>query len=232
MTQGGYGATRRRSPTGLAVVVALHGAALVALFAAKGPMVDRTPDRNPQIIDVPIEPPPPPEVPDQPPPPEMPSQIDIVSPRVPPPLPQPGPTVDNTPTPDVPSPPLPPGPDIALTRPVPSPLPPPPLPDRPAPPVRVDARLDPRYAAALQPDYPSSEVRAEREGSVTIRVAIGRDGRVSAAECVRATTDAFCEATRDQALRRWRFKPATEDGRPIESSKTMTVRFELESLRA
>ena len=46
-------------------------------------------------------------------------------------------------------------------------------------------------------------------------------------EKVRATSDAFFRATEQQALRHWRFKPATLDGKPIESRTTMTVRFRL-----
>jgi len=44
-----------------------------------------------------------------------------------------------------------------------------------------------------------------------------------------ATDAAFFEATRTQALRHWRFQPATRDGIPVESWRTMTVKFKLES---
>jgi protein TonB len=93
-------------------------------------------------------------------------------------------------------------------------------------PVRVEAQMDRR--SELQPPYPASEERAEREGSVTVRLTIGPDGRVKAAEKVRATSDAFFTATQRHALRSWRFKPATVDGKPVESVKVMTVHFRLE----
>ena len=64
---------------------------------------------------------------------------------------------------------------------------------------------------------------------VKIRVLIGVDGRVKAAESVSATSDAFFEATRRQALSKWRFKPATRGGIPQESWKTMSVRFEIKN---
>lgn len=98
-----------------------------------------------------------------------------------------------------------------------------------APPVLVEARVDPRYAGDLQPQYPAGERRAEREGTATVRVTIGRDGRVTGAECVRATSEEFCRVTRAQALAKWRFTPATRDGAAVETSQVMTVRFELES---
>jgi protein TonB len=107
--------------------------------------------------------------------------------------------------------------------PVPLPLPTPqPVPD----PVRVEARLDPR--SELQPPYPASEQRAENEGSVTVRITIGADGRVKQVEKVKATSDAFFKATEQQALRHWRYKPATLDGRPVESRTSVTVRFRLD----
>lgn len=101
-------------------------------------------------------------------------------------------------------------------------------PPKPAP-VFVDAKVDPRYAAQFQPLYPSRERFAENEGRVTVRVLIGTDGRVKAVERQFATGDAFFDATRDRALRYWRFRPATRDGVAVEAWREMTVRFELES---
>lgn len=98
-------------------------------------------------------------------------------------------------------------------------------PPKPAP-VIVGATPDPR--ATFQPDYPPSERRAGTEGAVTVRVLVGTDGRVKSVERVDAASDAFYEATRRQALNRWRFRPATRDGVPYETWRTMTVRFVLE----
>lgn len=94
-------------------------------------------------------------------------------------------------------------------------------------PVFRAARPNPRYADALQPGYPPGMIREEREGVVTVRILVGTDGRVKALEPVRADAPAFLEATRKQALAKWRFLPATRDGAPVESWREMTVRFEL-----
>lgn len=101
----------------------------------------------------------------------------------------------------------------------PTPLPLPPL---------VAATQDSRFAAAFQPDYPASELRAERNGEVSIRVLIGTDGRVKAVEQRSATSPAFFEATKRQALGKWRFKPASRGGVPQESWKVMNVRFNIQ----
>lgn len=102
------------------------------------------------------------------------------------------------------------------------------------PPVGLDpifrgAQINPRYAGALQPVYPPGMIREEREGVVTVRILVGTDGRVKALEAVRADAPAFLEATRKQAISKWRFLPATRDGEPVESWREMTVRFELPS---
>ena len=96
-----------------------------------------------------------------------------------------------------------------------------PIPD----PVRVEARFDDRYADALQPPYPPSEQRAQRDGLVRLRVTIGTDGRVKAVERISATSDAFWGMAERHARTRWRFRPATVDGRPVESQKMMTLHF-------
>jgi protein TonB len=102
--------------------------------------------------------------------------------------------------------------------------------EAPPPPVRRGAELDPRFASAVQPQYPIAEQRAGRGGTVVIRVTIGPDGRVRAAERMSATSDAFWAAAERQALTRWRFRPATVDGRPVESSRVMTIHFRIEDV--
>jgi len=117
---------------------------------------------------------------------------------------------------DKPVPPLPPLPETGPTF---VPEPPPPLPPL------LRAEQDPRFAGDFQPAYPAAELRAQRDGVVQIKVLIGVDGRVKAAQSVSATSDAFFEATRRQALSKWRFKPATRGGIPEESWKLLSVRF-------
>lgn len=95
------------------------------------------------------------------------------------------------------------------------------------PPVRREAMI---LSANLQPPYPAAEQRLERGGTVRLRVQVGPDGRVISVERISATSDAFWAATQRHALARWRFRPATLDGRPVESSKVMTVTFRIEDI--
>ena len=92
-------------------------------------------------------------------------------------------------------------------------------------PVFVAAALDMRATRDLQPPYPAALQRAEIEGSVTVSLRIGTDGRVIEVTLVRADDPGFFAATRDWALRHWRFRPATRDGVPVTGTLTKTVRF-------
>lgn len=207
---------RRLNPASLGAAVAINGGVLAALFLAAPEIL-----QGPRPVDPPIDTY---NVPPDPPPPEVTKKkververLPIVVPKQPVVLPSKDPaftdTTDRFPSTDAhPDP----GPAAEPTR-------------EPIPPVLVDAKLDQRFADRFQPTYPSSELRASREGAVTVKVLIGMDGRVKAVEPVRADSAAFLDATRRQALGNWRFTPATRDGIPVESWRTMTVRFQLSS---
>jgi periplasmic protein TonB len=216
MTDAGFFAQKQGSPSSLALVILLHAAVLAAVIMIKGPqfIIQRAPPTILESYPVDQDPPPvPPPQPRQ----EQPTRIDRV------------PTIIRTPQdPHIVTPPwTPPRPPETGTGTVITPPPPPPL---PPPAIRRGAELDPRYAGELQPPYPAAEIRAQREGTVRIRVTIGADGRVKAVARVQATSDAFWAVAERQALNRWRFRPATVDGRPVEDSKVMTLHFRLVDL--
>jgi periplasmic protein TonB len=94
-------------------------------------------------------------------------------------------------------------------------------------PVLTDAVPLPRAAGDFQPPYPPQLLRTNVEGRAVVRVLIGTDGRVKQVAIISADDPLFADATERQALRKWRFKPATRDGQPVESWKQMTVRFEI-----
>lgn len=214
MTEAGFFAQRRNSPSGLALVILLHAALLAAVIMIKGPQFIR--DHHSIIVDsYPVDPVPPP---DHPPPrpqhPQQPTHIDEVHQII-----DTQTTTQTVATTDDPrQPPLDTG--TIVTPPA----------DPPVPaPVRRGAELDPRYAGELQPPYPAAEQRAQREGRVQVRVTIAPSGRVSAVTRLMATSDAFWRVTEQQALNHWRFRPATVDGRPVEGSKVMTLIFRIEN---
>ena len=226
MAEAGFLDRKPIRPGAAATVILLHGAAVAALLLIKNPEVVRRTFTHTEVVNVDVEPPPP-----QPPRPQPKDPLIQETFVTTPPIPSPLPPRFVVP----PSPPSPPPDPGALSGPRPSPgtayVPPsPPLdPPRPPEPVREPVRTEARLASGeLQPPYPASEQRLEREGRVVIRVTIGPDGRVRAAQKVSATSDAFWRVTERQALSRWRFKPATVDGRPVQASKVLSVRFRLD----
>ncbi|MGB5076010.1 MAG: energy transducer TonB [Sphingorhabdus sp.] len=93
--------------------------------------------------------------------------------------------------------------------------------------IFTGAARDPKFARAFQPQYPIAMLRQEIEGSVTVRILIGTDGRVRQVQTLQATDPEFARATERQARKAWRFKPAMRNGLAVEDWLTMTVRFDI-----
>lgn len=211
----GYLDRKSSRPGSLTLALAIHGGVLAAILLAKPTLFIPQPD-DPTVfrpIYVPVPPPPRPETPKQERRPAQPNPD-------PQPVPQ-DPPIDSSQslnggvTDYPPAPPLPPAPPTTPTF------------DPPSP-VLTTASFDRRYLGDLQPAYPPYLERLEKEGTVTVRVQIGTDGRVLAVELVRADDPGFFAATRDWAMRKWRFKPATRDGAPVTGWLTETVRFQIQ----
>lgn len=213
-----YGKTGIK-PGALSVAIGLNGAVIAALMFASPEIVTRFVEPEPMItenIPLPIDPPPIPK-------PKLDTKVETRTPN-PPPAERPF-TVDSV-KPDPggytqPSGPT--GMDGGVTGGTGTVIEPPYVPPHVA--VVTGVQLDPSYARFFQPAYPGSEMRAGREGRVTVRVLVGTDGRVKQVELVSAASDLFFEATKRQALSKWRFKPATRDGVPEEGWRTMSVSF-------
>ncbi|HEX8300307.1 TonB family protein [Sphingomonas sp.] len=210
-----------RSPRSLSLAgaLAINGLVIAGLLSFVPDIVPKPPVTALETTNVPIDPPPPPKPIEKPVIEQTPQQID---PYIPPVLIRQieRPVIAGTDILPTEAPPVGPVTNPGPTNVIEAPKPLPAL---------IGAQQDPRFARDFQPDYPAPELRAQRDGKVAVRVLIGADGRVKAVEQLSATSSAFFEATRRQALAKWRFKPATRGGVPEESWKTMTVRFELKN---
>lgn len=215
-----YDRSRRVQPGSLAVALAINAAVLGAVLLAPPEIFKPKPPTVLTGINIPLPPPPPPNDPVQPkaqadPTPDpKPVIIDpIVTTRN-------DPVIALTGTTAIPSGPVGEGNGangggVAIDPPAP-------------PPVFVDPEIDRRFADGFQPQYPPRERQLERDGSVVLRVLVGIDGRVKQVERQSATSDDFFNETRRTALAKWRFRPATRNGEPIERWKTMRVTFRLD----
>jgi periplasmic protein TonB len=222
MQTNGFLAKPTHSPTSFGLAFVVTGAGLAALLLAKPYIVEKLLDPPLVVKSLPLPPPPPVRTPEVKQPVVRNTPMMIPQPRVP-----------DTSTPRVPDRSdftFPPGPTGGDVGPPVTPVVPriePVTPPVPVP-VIIGSQYDTRYLRDQQPPYPAALQREEVEGSVTVRVHIGVDGRVTAIDPVRADHEDFFTATRNWALRHWRFKPATRDGVPIESTRTMSVRFNIQ----
>ena len=115
-----------------------------------------------------------------------------------------------------PPPPAPPAPPPAVK------VAPPPPPPPPTPPVATTSH------AVTADDYPPVSIRLQEQGKVAIKYLVKEDGTVG--DCNVTTTsgkarldDAACTMVK----RRWKFKPATQDGKSVAEFLTAEVIFQL-----
>lgn len=198
---------------GNTVVVLVHALVFAALMA---PSNWEPPAPAPRTdVVVPMLTPPRPLPPVVPPPPQPPVQQPRVAPTpVPTPRVDPTPVVDTAPVMDI-------GTEIAL-------------PSDDAGPV-VDS-FDPgpppletlAYDVSPAPRYPRQALRSGAEGTVLLKVLVDEQGRPQDVAIERSSGHRLLDqAARDQVLARWRFHPATREGRAIAAYALVPIAFTL-----
>jgi len=87
----------------------------------------------------------------------------------------------------------------------------------------------PRSTWVTAEDYPDAALRAEEQGSVTVKLAIDRSGEVASCDVVRSSGSATLDsATCRTVRRRARYQPAVDGaGQPIAAVDNHTVRWSL-----
>jgi protein TonB len=202
------------------LIIGAHVAAVAVAMSAKF-AIEQTQAPTPTYVEnIPL-----PEVPPEPVLPKQDSNVATPksSPYVPPvSLPRPpiaGPDIGTTTQPNIPS-----GTAVGTDMPATPVL-------RPLPPLIEPVRLGPRLATPsteLRPPYPSSKLDSEEEAALRLRLSIDERGRVIEVEPVGSVDAAFFNAARRHLIAKWRYQPATVDGRAIASTTVITLRFELE----
>lgn len=206
----------RRTWTSIILVGILHiffayalisGLAIKAVKVITGPL---------ETVNIEEQAPPPEEAPPPPP------KLEDIPPYVPPPDVQieaaaaPPPTITAQSTISTPEPPR-----------VVAPPPPEPVRAAPSPPQPIA-----RTFVVSEDDYPDASRRAGEEGVTGIRVTIGVDGRVSSCAVTRSSGFTRLDERACQiAQRRWRFKPATDNGQPVEATIARNYRWQLKEER-
>ena len=86
----------------------------------------------------------------------------------------------------------------------------------------------PRRNHSPQPRYPPEALAAGVTGRVLLRIRVGVEGRVTAVHVFRSSGVRSLDQAALEAVRRWRFEPATERGRAVASQAIVPVRFRIE----
>ncbi|HEY4144897.1 TonB family protein [Pinirhizobacter sp.] len=197
----------------LSASIALNIAALIAVIRPMAPEFVETVKRVAQPIIVTWTNPPPEVKPapamDIPPPPVH----HTVAKHIPAPTPTPSPTVIDEPSANaVPVTAAPPVPSAAADA---------------APSAPVEATL--AYMQAPAPAYPSAARRMHMQGTVVLRVLVDIDGKPL--QVVVESSSGHVEldrAAQNQVLSKWRFQPATAQGRPTQAWARIPVTFDLQ----
>ena len=90
------------------------------------------------------------------------------------------------------------------------------------------AKEPPVPVRTVAPTYPQ-ELRSQGvNGLVMVTCTINEKGDVSEATVSKSSNEKFDEYATD-AVKKWKFKPAREDGTPVSVNVTITIKFVIES---
>ena len=81
---------------------------------------------------------------------------------------------------------------------------------------------------AIQPEYPEAAQEQGIEGEVAAQLTIDARGRVGEVTIKKGLSPELDRAA-EAALRQWRFAPGKREGRAVESTYAVTIRFDLEN---
>ena len=124
-------------------------------------------------------------------------------------------------------------PDINITIPVEAPPPPitnvttkpvaPPPPRPPPPPTKLEVTYKPDVSSF----YPEQARREGTEGRAQVKICINTSGKIDSAEVVTSSGSPLLDEAAIKVGKAFKFKPPTQEGRPVSTCPTLPVKFEL-----
>lgn len=214
----GHYSTRGLDPVALGVVIVLHVMLLAAALTYRIAVQPPAKVEPLQVQTLDLAPPPAPDEPDQPK--REPPPVNAPPPRLPlaPPAPMP---VAITPE-DLPAAALSPA---AIAPPRVEPAPPAP---RPPAPAQVSAGdLSSTMLEGAPPRYPMESRRKREQGTVTLLLLLGTDGRVAEIRVSRSSGHPRLDEAALSAVRRWRWSPTLRGGVAVQVRGTVEIPFVL-----
>jgi protein TonB len=99
----------------------------------------------------------------------------------------------------------------------------------PSPVARANvASSNPVPVSSPAPRYPPQALRRRESGKVLVRVDVGPDGVPTATSVVESSNSRSLDKAAQDAVQRWRFRPAMVDGRPSAGSVVVPIEFNLQ----
>lgn len=89
------------------------------------------------------------------------------------------------------------------------------------------ASTEPVLIKAVQPRYPTQARRSNQEGWVVVSYNIDTDGNVNGVKVLDAQPRHLFDREAVDAVERWKFKPATRGGVPVQASRQQRIVFKL-----
>lgn len=97
-----------------------------------------------------------------------------------------------------------------------------------APLALAQTKEPPVPVRTVPPDYPNELRREGVSGIVTVKCTIDEQGNVQEPEVEKSTNGAF-DKPAIAALKKWKFKPAKQDGAPVSIKVSIPIKFVFES---
>lgn len=91
----------------------------------------------------------------------------------------------------------------------------------------ADIDSPPRPVARLRPAYPPHARMRSIEGFVVVEFTVGPEGRTRDLAVISSFPEGTFEGAAEMAVKRWRFKPGTKDGKAVPVRIRQKIRFDL-----
>lgn len=88
-------------------------------------------------------------------------------------------------------------------------------------------RENPVPVRTVAPEYPPLMKTQNVSGVVMVKCTIDEQGNVTETVVAKTTNQAFDQSATD-AVKKWKFKPARQDGNPIQVTVTIPIKFVVE----
>jgi protein TonB len=94
------------------------------------------------------------------------------------------------------------------------------------PPPSMERDPSPIASQSPAPRYPTQALRRGESGSVTVRAEIGADGVPTQVSVASSSGSRLLDRAAMDAVRRWRFTPATREGQPAPGTVVVPISFD------